>query len=566
MGSLNQDLQDFRIYRIDFKFRPSEIVSTFDVSHLASRVSHLASRIACNPFDIRHLQHYICIYIMSAVTFKNISKRFGDCISNEDISFEIKRNTVHCILGENGAGKSTLMKILFGIYQPDEGEILLNGDPVVFESPHDAIEKKIGMVHQHFMLIDDFTVLENVILGMEQIKGIKLDIAGSKRKLTELIDRYNLGLDPDAKISELSISQQQKVEILKLLFRDSDILIFDEPTAVLSPVEVNEFFKIISSFKESGKTILLITHKLNEVKEISDKVSVLRKGRLVYEEINNDDLKIDELSSAIIGDSVRAQRCKKEDTRNIRKNIMELKNISLERYGVKVLNKLDLELTTGEIHGICGVEGNGQNEITDIITGLEDLFQGSRQTWTDKISLVPDDRIKKGMISEFSIGENIILKSRGYNFIREKQLGDISKSVIKDFDVRVPAVDAELGSLSGGNQQKVIVAREIDLNNDIIIFSHPSRGVDINATLFIHSKIIEQRNKGKAILLISSDLEELLYLSDRLSVLYNGTIVRSFGPDEINSPAEEDALSLINDTQSSSLQTKLGKLMIGLKD
>ncbi len=501
---------------------------------------------------------------MKAVEFKNISKKFGNFYANDNISFGIENNSIHCILGENGAGKSTLMKILFGIYKPDSGLIKVFDQEVNFTSPHGAIDEKIGMVHQHFMLIDDFSVLENVILGNELTKGIKIDFSDTKKILNELIEKYNLGLNVDKKISEISISEQQKTEILKLLYRDSEILIFDEPTAVLSPIEVKEFFKIIEEFKATGKTIILITHKLNEVKEISDKVSVLRRGKLVYEQVNDRKLDIETLSNTIVGEASLIKNEEKSDLQNNTEEILSLRNINLVRNKVKVLDELNLQLRKGEIHGICGVEGNGQNEIVDIIAGLQEDYSGEVVKKVKNISLVPDDRIKKGMIKEFTIGENIFLKDEERNYITKKELQNISQKIKDDYDVRLSDINYNLGSLSGGNQQKVIVAREIESDNDVLIFSHPTRGVDINATLFIHSKIIDERNKGKSILLISSDLDELVSLSDRLSVLYNGKIVKTFEPGELNVP-DKSEISLEMDTETTKpLYEQIGKLMIGI--
>lgn len=519
---------------------------------------------------------FVLIYIaykiiqLTAVEFKGISKKFGSFYANEDISFAVKKNSVHCILGENGAGKTTLMKILFGIYRQDSGVIKIFDDEVRFTSPHDAIDKKIGMVHQHFMLVEDFTVLENIILGYERTKNFKLDIKGTEVILNELIKKYNLGLDLNKKVSDISISEQQKTEILKLLYRRSEILIFDEPTAVLSPVEVKEFFKIIDTFKADGKTIILITHKLNEVKEISDRVSVLRRGKLVYETDNDSkQLDISKLSNAIVGEELSGKDFhlnKIPDTNPENINFLTLKNIYLKKKNVSVLNDLNLDLKKGEILGICGVEGNGQNEIVDIINGLEKNYQGSINSVKENISLVPDDRLKKGMIKEYSIGENVFLKNKESFFITKKVLKEMSENVINKYDVRVSDVNSPLGSLSGGNQQKAIFAREIELDNDILVFSHPTRGVDINATLFIHSKITEQRNKGKAVLLISSDLDELISLSDRLCVLYNGKIVRTFGYEELKSFTENKLLSEIDAKSNQSLYEEIGKLMIGIAE
>lgn len=491
---------------------------------------------------------------MNIIEFNNITKVFGKLIANDDISFSIRKNSVHCVVGENGAGKSTLMKILFGVYKQDKGEIKVNGNDVKFNSPLDAIGCKIGMLHQHFMLIDDFTVLENVILGSELTKKVKLDFDKSKKILSEYIEKYNLDLSLDKKISDLSISEQQKVEILKLLYRNSDIIIFDEPTAVLSPIEVIEFFKIIFQFKIEGKTIILITHKLNEVKEISDYVTVLRRGKLVYE-TDRDNLDIKTLSKEIVGDVAIKSDVSGFDFKGDKSVIAELNKINLKHNKVSVLNDLDLKLRTGEIYGICGVEGNGQNEIIDILFGINKNFKGNLDIRTNKISLVPDDRIKKGMIKEFTVGENLILKRKEIRKVNNKLIKKFADDVINKYDVRLSEIGAPMESLSGGNQQKVIIAREIELDNELLIFSHPTRGVDIAAFLFIHSMIIEQKKKGKSILLISSDLDELLKLSDKLGVINKGRIVAEFDK------AQFDLKNLVEKTI---LLESIGKLMIGI--
>lgn len=509
---------------------------------------------------------------MKAVEFKNISKNFGSCSVLENVSFVIEANSVHCILGENGAGKSTLMKVLFGMYKPDSGEFFLNNIQTNFNSPHDSIEAKIGMVHQHFMLIYDFTVLENVILGNELTDGLKINFAEIRSVLNNIIQKYNLGLDLESKVSEISISSQQKVEILKLLYRNSEILIFDEPTAVLSPLEVNEFFKIIDEFKRNNKTIILITHKLNEVKQIADRVTVLRKGQVVYEEeIIDSDIDLDKLAQAIVGESRITIAVNKETVNLTNEKNVTLNNVDLTRNNVKILDKLNLELKKGEVHGICGVEGNGQNEIVEIITGLEKDFEGEYYCNCESVSMVPDDRINKGMIKEYTVGENIYLKNGKVFFASDKLLDEYSDNTITEYDVRLTNNKATLGSLSGGNQQKVIISREISAGNDVLIFSHPTRGVDINATAFIHSKIIEERNKDRAVLLISSDLDELISLSDRLSVLFKGKIIKSFESEELNSYRSDDKIILTPDIEikkdnDNLLFERLGKLMIGMAD
>jgi general nucleoside transport system ATP-binding protein len=491
---------------------------------------------------------------MNIIEFNNITKKFGKLVANDDITLAIQKNSIHCIVGENGAGKSTLMKILFGSYKQDNGIIKINGSEVKFNSPLDAIDCKIGMLHQHFMLIDDFTVMENVILGSEITKKLKIDFDKSKNILKEYIERYNLDLSLNKKISELSISEQQKVEILKLLYRDSDIIIFDEPTAVLSPIEVIEFFKILYQFKIEGKTIILITHKLNEVKEISEYVSVLRRGKLVYEtDSENLDIKI--LSKEIVGDIEIKNEISGYDYKGIPQVIAELKNVNLKINNVRVLNEFELKLNRGEIYGVCGVEGNGQNEIIDLLFGLNKDYTGEMKINTNNISLVPDDRIKKGMIKEFTVGENLIIKRKEYKAINNESVRKIAEEVISKYDVRLSEMNAPMESLSGGNQQKVIIAREIELENDLLIFSHPTRGVDIAASSFIHSMILEQRKNGKAVLLISSDLDELLKLSDRLGVINKGMIIAEF---------DKNQFDLQNEVEKTILLESIGKLMIGI--
>lgn len=493
---------------------------------------------------------------MNIIEFNNITKRFGNLVANDDISFSIEKNSVHCIVGENGAGKSTLMKILFGVYKQDEGELKINGNSVNFNSPLDAIKHNIGMLYQHFMLIDDFTVLENVILGSEISKKIKLDFKKSEEILNEYIEKYNLDLSLNKKISELSISEQQKVEILKLLYRNSEIIIFDEPTAVLSPIEVLEFFKIIYQFKIEGKTVILITHKLSEVKEISDYVSVLRRGKLVYE-TDRDSLDINTLSREIVGNVEIENQVDGYDYPGEKKNIVEIKELSLKHNKVKVLDNLDITLKQGEIYGVCGVEGNGQNELIDVIFGVNKNFDGEVTINTKNISLVPDDRIKKGMIKEFSVGENLIIKRKEYKIFGNKILKTIAGDVIKKYDVRLSDINSPMQSLSGGNQQKAIIAREIELDNELLIFSHPTRGVDIAASSFIHKMIFEQKKKGKAILLISADMDEILKLSDKIGVINKGKIVAEFDRSQVD---------LKNETERTILLESIGKLMIGITD
>lgn len=446
------------------------------------------------------------------------------------------------------------MKLLAGIYEPDSGSIILNGSEVSFTSTHDAINKGIGMIYQHFMLIEDFTVLENVILGKEATKNIEIDFKKTKEILTGLINKYDLKLDLKKKVSSLSVGEQQKVEILKILYRNPEIIILDEPTAVLSPDEIKNLFDIIKRFKEEGKTVILITHKLSEVKAISDHVSVLRKGELVFtSETKN--LDIEKLAFEIIGE--------KFEIHEFEKPFIENENILIEFNDVYVssgeknnLKNFNISLKSYEVHGICGVEGNGQNEIVDILAFLNENFSGEINYKTKKISVVPDDRIKKGLIAEYNIPENIFIKSEESTYNKNKHK-DNSLRLISKYDIRTPDVSKKVKYLSGGNQQKVICAREIELDNDVLVFYNPTRGIDIKAAYSIQSKIIEERNKGKAVLLISSDIDELFSVSDRLSIIYCGEIVRSYSKEEFQH---------LLDNNKALLQQEVGKLMIGIKE
>lgn len=492
---------------------------------------------------------------MEIVEFKNITKKFGNIKANDNITIAIKENSVHCIIGENGAGKSTLMKILFGVFKPENGDIFIRGEKVNFKSSLDAIKLKIGMLHQHFMLIDNFTVLENVILGAEKIKNYRIDFLSAKKKLNSIIEKYNLNLNIDEYISNLNISEKQKVELLKLLYRDSEIIILDEPTAVLTPIELKEFFNIIYNFKQEGKTIILITHKLSEVKEVSDKVSVLRKGKLVYE-VNKDNLDISILSRKIIGDIDEISYTSKvNDSKALGEELLIVENVNFIENGIHKLKNLNFRLRKYNIMGICGVEGNGQNEIVEVLTGINNKYTGKILPESRKVSLVPDDRIKKGMIEEMSVSENYFIRQNINNYANKKLFMNIEKMMIDRFDVRVPYIGCRMKYLSGGNQQKAIVAREIILNNDILIFSHPTRGVDIKAMDNIHKEILDEANKGKAILLISSDLDELLSLSDELSVIFKGSFLKSFSKEELNRQIKSDKSRFIE---------KIGELMMGI--
>jgi len=487
------------------------------------------------------------------IEFKNISKKFGDFFANEDVSFCIMPNTVHSLIGENGAGKTTLMKILFGIYKQDSGNVFINGSIASFKNPLDAIKNSIGMVHQHFELIDDFTALENIVLGDEVSKFGFLNLDESRRNLFDLIVKYNLGVNLDKKISDISISEKQKIELLKLLYRKSDILIFDEPTAVLSPVEVEEFFKIIRKFKEEGKSIILITHKLNEIKELADRVTVLRKGKVVYE-VDREEIDLSVLSKEIVGELDTDLSVDDRIDRFSDIPFLKFVNVIYKKDNIAVLNELNLQVHGGEIYSVCGVEGNGQSEIVDLVVGIVQKTNGTITLEHEGISLVPDDRIEKGMIKEFNIGENVILRNGRNPIITSDMINESSKSIVEKYDIRIPSLSAHLESLSGGNQQKVIFGREVELNSNTMVFVHPTRGVDINAMAYIHKIILEQRNKGKAILLITSDLDEAFHLSDKIGVLYKGRI----GNEYIRKDFEEGS------SKRDEVLRNIGKAMIGV--
>ncbi|MCE1164102.1 MAG: ABC transporter ATP-binding protein [Bacteroidetes bacterium] len=491
--------------------------------------------------------------VIPAIEFRNITKKFGTFTANEDISFSVAENTIHSIIGENGAGKSTLMKILFGIYSGDSGEILIKGNPVKFRSPLEAIDSNIGMLHQHFELIEDFTVFENVILGSEPVNSGVIETTKSGIAIKTLIDKYKLGLELDDRISDISISQKQKVEILKLLYRNSEILIFDEPTSVLSPVEVEEFFKIIRKFKDEGKTIILITHKLNEIKELSDRVSVLRKGRLVYE-VDACGLDLDVLSREIIGNVAAVHLPDERAVFNNPDVLIKFENAKLKKDNVDKLNGLSFTVKSGEVYGICGVEGNGQSEIVEAILGTEKIHSGKMEIRTRDVSLVPDDRIGKGMIKEFTVGENVLLREKKFFIYNAKRIKEKARDIISKYDVRLSDETAPLESLSGGNQQKVIFGRETGLGNKLMVLVHPTRGVDINSSAFIYKIIIEERNRDKGILIISSDLEEVLKLSDRIGVIYKGKIVNEYGKQDF---------TFRDEAKKQEFMTNIGKAMIG---
>jgi general nucleoside transport system ATP-binding protein len=478
---------------------------------------------------------------------RNIKKAFGDCVANEDVSLKVEKGTIHAIVGENGAGKSTAMKIVYGFFNPDSGEILFNGKPVTIRNPHDAIALGIGMVHQHFMLVDTMTVAENIILGAETGSAANLDIEKANADIKKLSGDLRLNIDPRAIIENLSVGQQQRVELLKALYRNADFLILDEPTAVLSPQEVEEFFAILRRMKAQGKTIVIITHKLEEVLAISDEVTVMRDGRTVGQ-VKTSETNTQELARLIVGRDVLL-RVEKTDAQPAA-TVLEVRNLRVTgRHGLAV-EDVSFTVRAGEIVGIAGIEGNGQTELIEALAGLcrpdagRVEFEGKDITYLSArelkelgIAHIPEDRHRRGLLLNSDLSENSILGVH-YRAPVTAAAGVMSTSaiekrveeIIERFDVRPANPDLAAKSLSGGNQQKLIIGREFELDPKLLLVSQPTRGVDIGAIEFIHRKLIELRDKGRAVLLISAELEEVTALADRLLVIREGKIVGELDP------------------------------------
>lgn len=481
---------------------------------------------------------------MKVVEMKNITKRFPGMIANKNINFDLEKKEIHVLLGENGAGKTTLMNILYGIYTQDEGDIFINGSKVKIKNPKDAISNGIGMVHQHFMLVHNFTVMENIVLGCEPVKsGIVFDKKSAFKKVKEIIDKYEFNIDPEVKIEDISVGQQQKVEILKILYRGADIIILDEPTAVLIPSEIKELEIIMKNLTKEGKSIILITHKLKEVMSMSDRVTIIRRGEVI-DTLNTKDTSIDELANLMVGRPVNLNVYKQAE--NKLSKILEVKDLKAkDSRGVNVLKGVSFDVQSGEIFGIAGVAGNGQSELVEVITGIRKCYSGKiifdgenienltpREIIDKKISSIPEDRHKTGLILQHSLYENSILgmqndkKFKKGMFLDYKSIRKHALDIIEEFDVRTVSENVEASKLSGGNQQKLIVGREIYKNPKLIIAVQPTRGLDIGAIEYIHKRLIKERDSGKAVLLISLELDEVLGLSDRIGVMYDGNIVK----------------------------------------
>ncbi len=473
---------------------------------------------------------------------QGIRKEFPGIVANDDVDLDVRRGEVHALLGENGAGKSTLMNILYGLYKPDAGEILLHGKPVSFASARDAIGSGIGMVHQHFMLIPVMTVAENIVLGMEPRDGLLLDERGAEQRVGELSRQFGLAVDPGALVSEITVGQEQRVEILKALYRGADILVLDEPTAVLTPQEARELFAIIESLKADGKSIIFISHKLNEVLEIADRITVLRRGKRI-ETVPRLGATEESLARAMVGREVLL-RVEKPPAQP-GDVVLSVENLQvLDDRGIEKVRGMSFDVRAGEIVGIAGVDGNGQTELIDAISGLRRIESGSvsvagrrlehanaREMLDAGIGHIPEDRQRRGLVLEFSIAENIALHDYAnppaskWGWLFPERLVERARRLIDEFDVRGGGPLTRAGGLSGGNQQKLVAAREIDRDPKVLIAAQPTRGLDVGAIEYLHQRLVSERDEGRAVLLISLELEEILSLSDRILVIYEGQIV-----------------------------------------
>jgi simple sugar transport system ATP-binding protein len=481
---------------------------------------------------------------------RGITKRFGTLVANDSINLTVESGEIHALLGENGAGKSTLMNVLYGLYQADEGEILLHNKVQKFTGPGDAMAAGIGMVHQHFMLIPVFTVAENVALGNEPTGFAgSMDMNKARQRVIEISERFGFNVDPDAMVEDLPVGVQQRVEIIKALSRDAKVLVLDEPTAVLTPQETDELMQIMRQLAKSGTSIVFITHKLREVREVADRITVIRLGKVVGTAAPS--ASTSELASLMVGRDVELTIQKANSETGV--EILKVDGISvLDDRMQRAVNDVSFSVRGGEILAIAGVQGNGQTELAEALLGLRPVIKGAgtieikgkdittasvREVLESGVAFVPEDRKKDGLVGEFTIAENLMLnqsfKSRftkglNINFPLRKS---VATDLVKRFDVRTPSIDTPAGKLSGGNQQKVVVARELSRDTDLLIASQPTRGVDVGSIEFIHEQIVSERDRGKAVILISTELDEVLALADRIAVMYRGKIVGIVGPE-----------------------------------
>jgi general nucleoside transport system ATP-binding protein len=479
---------------------------------------------------------------------RKITKRFPGVLANDAVDFDLRQGEVHALLGENGAGKSTLMNILYGLYTPDEGEIALHGKPIDLGSTKAAIEHGIGMVHQHFMLIPVMTVAENIVLATEPRRaGVLLDYDVARKRVRELSERYGLAVDPDARVERITVGQQQRVEILKALYRGAEILALDEPTAVLTPQEAQELFDIVRGLTEQGKSIIFITHKLNEVLDIADRITTLRRGKVVGT-VPADGATEESLARMMVGREVLLRVDKKAPSPG--EPLLEVEDLSvLDDRGLEAVRDVTLSVRGGEIVGLAGVDANGQSELIDAIAGLRharsghvrvagrDITNGTPRQAIDRgVGHIPEDRHRRGLVLPFSLAENLALHDyrkapeSKHGFLFPRRLVERARRLLREFDVRGGTPQTPAAALSGGNQQKVVLAREIDVDPQVLIAAQPTRGLDVGAIEFVHRRLVEQRDEGRAVFLVSLELEEILSLSDRILVIYEGRIVGEFPP------------------------------------
>ena len=481
---------------------------------------------------------------------RGITKRFPGVVANEGIDLVVRPGEIHGLLGENGAGKSTLMNVLYGLYQPDEGEILVDDTPVHFNGPGDAIAAGIGMVHQHFMLVPVFTVTENIMLGVEDTRGPlgALNRQAARARIVEISDRHGLRVDPDALVDDLPVGVRQRVEILKMLYRKSDFLILDEPSAVLTPQETEELVAVMRSLVEGGTSIVFITHKLNEVLEVADRITVLRRGRVVGTATPAETTR-EQLATMMVGREVDLVVDK--TAAKPAEPVLELKGlVVLDDRGHAAVNGLDLTVRAGEIVAVAGVHGNGQSELVQAITGLRDVDQGEvringkvfandpRDVYAAGVAHVPEDRTEDGLIADFTVADNMVLTSywrapfsSGLS-LNGDAIVENATTLVDEFDVRTPSIFVPVGNLSGGNQQKVIAAREFSRPLELIVAAQPTRGLDVGSIEYIHGRIVEKRDEGAAVLIVSTELEEVIALGDRVAVMFQGKIVDILDPSE----------------------------------
>ena len=492
---------------------------------------------------------------------EHISKRFGDFYANKDVSFSVEKGEVHTLLGENGAGKSTLMNILVGLYQPTSGKLYLDGKEIRIETPSQAVDHGIGMVHQHFMLVEAMTVFENMILGDRKNKGIFVDKEARRKEILELADKYNFHIDLDKYITDLSVGEQQRIEILKALYRGANLLILDEPSAALTDIEVEGLFAMMRQLTKEGKSIIFISHKMREVLHISDRISILRAGELVTT-VKNENLNGQDLANMMIGHELSEAHYEKVDSK--KEELIRLEGCSYHKQTKhNSLNHVSMYVNAGEIVGIAGVDGNGQTQLAQLLTGVLQSEEGQVDYHGHKVTLydpnhfinmgvahIPEDRNLQGLVGDMTIAENIVLKktaSPEFSFLKglklkHKVIKQRADEMVEKYDIRCRSINQDVRSLSGGNQQKVILAREFESDPEVIVAAHPTRGLDIGATRFVRDNMIDARERGKGIVLISADFDEIIEMSDRILVMFEGQIMGEFSGQ--NPPIEEISLAM----------------------